>query len=362
MSSVVIDPARPARPAPPVARISRQASAARHQVSSRVYVPAVSIALVAAVLVVIGVLHQWGGGDFAGSVTDLRVVVAGPLTLVILAVLMVVERLRPAQRRPIFARGYRQDLLYTVLNATLVVPLVTTLTLSFSAVVRADLPWLVLGRIGPLPRWGVIALIFVAMDAMNWTAHLANHKSRMLWRFHELHHSQEDMNVLTVFRTHPLIHVSYLIALIPGIVLVANGGLPAMVLVIYGAAVAFAHSNTNLGFGPLGRVFVSPNYHRQHHRLDGRQDVNLGFALTIWDQLSKRAVFPTPETIRVDTGLPGRPLAVEQAGERPHHLSVFARQLVAPFRPMDRTDATSMSPNTWLDAPASHDREKSEVA
>ena len=72
------------------------------------------------------------------------------------------------------------------------------------------LPWIILPKIGTVPRWGAIAAIFVAMDGLNWFAHLANHRSRMLWRFHELHHSQEDMNVLTVFRTHPLIHVSYL--------------------------------------------------------------------------------------------------------------------------------------------------------
>jgi hypothetical protein len=146
--------------------------------------------------------------------------------------------------------------------------------------------------------------------------------------------------VLTVFRTHPLIHVSYLVALIPGTVLVANGALSVTVLVVYGGVVAFAHSNTNLGFGPLGRVFVSPNYHRIHHMLDGPQDVNLGFAFTIWDQLCGRAVFPTDETIRTATGLPGRPLAVEQAGPRAHHFAVLAAQLVAPFRPMnERTDA-----------------------
>jgi Fatty acid hydroxylase superfamily len=143
------------------------------------------------------------------------------------------------------------------------------------------------------------------------------------------------MSVLTVFRTHPLIHVSYLVALIPGIVLVANGELPITLLVIYGGIVAFAHSNTNLGFGPLGRVFVSPNFHRIHHKLDGPQDVNLGFALTIWDQLFHRAVFPTEETIRTDTGLPGRPLLVEQAAERPRHLSVLVAQLIGPFRPID---------------------------
>jgi sterol desaturase/sphingolipid hydroxylase (fatty acid hydroxylase superfamily) len=269
--------------------------------------------------------------------TSLRVVVVGPLTLAILGVLLVVERLHPAQRRPLFARGHRQDLLYTVLNATVTVPLVTALTLSFSEVVRGSLPWLVLARFGTVPRWAAIAVIFVAMDACNWFAHLANHRVRVLWRFHELHHSQEDMNVLTVFRTHPLIHVSYLIALVPGIVLVANGALPTTLLVIYGGVVALAHSNTNLGFGPLERAFVSPNYHRVHHQLNGPQDVNLGFALTVWDQMFGRAVFPTPETIRADTGLAGRPLIVEQSSPRPRHLAVFAAQLVAPFRPVAKS-------------------------
>jgi putative oxidoreductase len=98
------------------------------------------------------------------------------------------------------------------------------------------------------------------------------------------------MSVLTVFRTHPLIHVSYLITLIPGIILVANGAVPITLLVVYAGVVAFEHSNTNLSYGPLNRILVSPNYHRIHHRLEGRQDVNLGFALTIWDQLSHRRV------------------------------------------------------------------------
>jgi sterol desaturase/sphingolipid hydroxylase (fatty acid hydroxylase superfamily) len=307
--------------------------------SSRVYLPAISIAVVAAVLVGIGWSNHFGGSDFTTAATSLRVVLVGPLALAIIGVFLVVERVRPAQRRPLVARGHRQDVLFTVFNAILIVPLVTAFTLTFSEIAQRTLPWIVLPRIGVLPRWAAIALLFVAMDGCNWFAHLANHRVRMLWRFHELHHSQEDMNVLTVFRTHPLIHVSYLIALVPGIVLLANGALSTTLLVIYGAIVAFAHSNTNLGFGPLGRIFVSPNFHRIHHQLDGPQDVNMGFALTIWDQLFRRAVFPTAATIRIDTGLPGRPLTVEQAGERPHHLSVFATQLLAPFRPMNvRTD------------------------
>ena len=304
------------------------------RLTSRVYVPALSVAALAVVLIAIGWSSHWGGTSFTSAMTSVRVVAAGPVTLAFLGVFLVVERLRPAQRRAVFARGYRQDLLYTILNATLVVPLAVALSLSFAELARKLLPWIVMPHIGSVPRWGVVALIFVAMDGCNWLAHLANHRIEVLWRFHELHHSQEDMSVLTVFRTHPLIHVSYLIALVPGIVLIASGTVTTTLLVAYGAFVAFEHSNTNLGFGPLERVFVSPNYHRIHHRLNGRQDVNVGFALTIWDQMAGRAVFPTEETIRADTGLPGRPLLVEQAGDRPRHLRAFVAQLLGPFRPL----------------------------
>src|SRR3984957_5519838 len=215
MSSVLGASSRSFAPAS-VERRSRRARGSGLSLSSRVYLPACSIVAVAAVLVAIGWANRWGGADFAGSMTTLRVIEVGPLTLVIIGVFLVVERLRPAQRRPLVARGNRQDLLYTILNATLTVPLVVALTLSFAAVIDRSVPWLVLARINVVPRWGAIALIFIAMDGCNWFAHLANHRVRVLWRFHELHHSQEDMSVLTLFRPHPLIHVSYLIALIPG--------------------------------------------------------------------------------------------------------------------------------------------------
>ena len=326
MSSVLIAPSRSPGPSP-AERRTREASRPWIAVSSRVYLPAVGIAALAAALVVVGWANHWGGDQFTGSLTSLRVVLVGPAALGIIGVFLVVERIWPAQQRPLVARGHRHDLLLTVMNALFVAPLVTALTLAFVAAVRAGLPWIVLPKIGPLPRFAAIAVIVIAMDGCNWFVHFANHRVRVLWRFHELHHSQEDMNVLTVFRTHPLIHVSYLLALVPGVVLLANGALSISVLVVYGGIVAFAHSNTRLSFGPLGRVFVSPNFHRIHHQLDGPQDVNLGFALSIWDQIFHRAVFPDKDSVGIDTGLPGRPLTVEQAGTRPRHFAVLAAQI-----------------------------------
>jgi sterol desaturase/sphingolipid hydroxylase (fatty acid hydroxylase superfamily) len=320
-----------------VAREVRRARAwATTALARAVYLPACLVAALAGVLVGVGWMDGWGGADFTGSLGQLWIVVVGPASLAALGVILIAERVRPAQPRPLVARGHRHDLLYLALDAGLVVPLTTGLTLSFAAVVRRAVPFVVLPHLAAVPRTLVVLAVLVAMDGCNWFVHLANHRVRVLWRFHELHHSQEDLNALTVFRTHPFIHLSYLLALVPGLVLLANGALTTGVLVGYGAMVALAHSNTDLSFGPLGRVVVSPNYHRIHHRLDGAQDVNLGFALTVWDQLAARAVFPTRETVAIATGIPGRPLAVEQDGDRPRHLVVLARQLVGPFRPMPR--------------------------
>ena len=306
---------------------------------SRPYLPACALAVAAVGLIAVGWATHWGGASLTSSMTGLRIVVIGPATLAILAVLLIAERVWPAQDRPLFARGHRQDVLYTILNMTLTVPFIAVLSLSFADVVRSRLPWLTFPRVGALPHGLAIAAIFIAMDGCNWLAHLANHRIQVLWRFHELHHSQEDMTVLTVFRTHPFVHFVYLIALLPGIVLLANGALPTALLVVYAGWVALAHSNIRLGFGPLGRVLVSPNYHRIHHRLEGRQDVNLGFALTIWDQLFRTAIFPTPQTVGLATGLKGRPLVVEHGTPRPRHLRVFLLQLLAPFRPMSEDRA-----------------------
>src|SRR5579863_7162218 len=153
MTSVVISPSDLVDTSESV---SSPAIVKRRGLSKRVYVPALSIVAVAVVLIAIGVASHWGGNSFVASMTDQRVIVVGPVTIAILCLFLVVERLRPAQRRTFFARGYRQDVLYTVLNATLVVPLVVALSLSFSEVARKSLPWIVVPRSEFLPRWFVI--------------------------------------------------------------------------------------------------------------------------------------------------------------------------------------------------------------
>jgi sterol desaturase/sphingolipid hydroxylase (fatty acid hydroxylase superfamily) len=154
------------------------------------------------------------------------------------------------------------------------------------------------------------------------------------------------MSVFTTFRTHPLVHASYLVALLPVLVLGSSGTVPAAALIAYGCLVTLPHANLRWTFGPVGYVLVSPAYHRLHHSrvpIDGRGTgaragtVNFGFVLVCWDQLARRAAFPTGGT-PIPTGLAGRPVPVEQSGRATGSARVMLSQLAQPFRMHATTD------------------------
>ncbi|HTW10148.1 MAG TPA: sterol desaturase family protein [Acidimicrobiales bacterium] len=259
--------------------------------------------------------------------------------LTVVAVLLAAERLWPAVKRPFFCRAHVVDATYLLLFAVAAMPVVTLASVGVSSEVSAHAPFLFLGRLPLVPQVVAVAAILVGNDGLLWLSHVANHRFETLWRLHALHHSQEDMSVLTTFRTHPLIHATYLPALLPGLLLVSTGQVPRTAWVVYGCLVTLPHANLRWRLGPLGRVVVSPAYHRLHHARDLglKGTVNFGFVLVLWDRLARRAEFPSGEP--VPTGIGGRTVPVEQApltGRR-LPLVVFA-QLVQPFQPYSATD------------------------
>jgi len=84
-------------------------------------------------------------------------------------------------------------------------------------------------------------------------------------------------------------------------------------------------------YGKAGAILISPAYHRTHHSATGRLDINLGTVFTVWDRLSGRAVFPEAGKPPIPTGLSGRPVPVEQAGDRPRFARTFLTQWAEPF-------------------------------
>ncbi len=123
----------------------------------------------------------------------------------------------------------------------------------------------------------------------------------------------------------------FLLATIPVVVLMPARPIAPVLITIYMCIGTLQHANLRWTFGPLGRVIVSPAYHRLHHAPD-TQAVNLGVVLTIWDVLARCARFPARGDTVGRTGLDGRPVPVEQAGSARAAPLLMAEQLIEPFR------------------------------
>ena len=308
-------------------------TAPARRVSRRLYLPTIAITGLAAWL-------SWRGWDALGQVGIARSVdagrfeLAGPAVLGFVLAVCVLEQVRPAQRRPVLARGHLLDFCYAVFYALLVVPLIVLLGAGFAGLLARLEPWLVLPRAPGVPGWCFVALAVIGIDAVDWLAHLGNHRITALWRLHAVHHSQEELSILTTYRAHPLVHVSFLLSAVPILAVEANTATPAAVFTAYACLGALPHANVRWTYGRVGRILVSPAYHRIHHSATGRLDINLGTVFAVWDVLSRRAVFPAraaADLMAIETGLKGRPVPVEQSGPRLRLGRTMLTQLAEPF-------------------------------
>ena len=257
---------------------------------------------------------------------------AAPVLVTLVVAAGVCERIWPAEPRPVLARGHVQDACYLALHAIVVIPLMTLLSIGSAALIGSYAGWIELHPAQHWPGWLLIPLTATAMDAANWLAHFADHRLGFLWRFHALHHSQEELSVLTSFRAHPLMHTTgFVLATVPVVALMPGRPIAPVLITIYVCIGTLQHANLRWTFGPVGRVIVSPAYHRLHHAPD-IQDVNLGVVLTIWDVLVGRARFPCRSDSAGRTGLDGRPVPVEQDDSARSVLLLLAEQLIEPFQ------------------------------
>jgi sterol desaturase/sphingolipid hydroxylase (fatty acid hydroxylase superfamily) len=130
----------------------------------------------------------------------------------------------------------------------------------------------------------------LALDFSSWLVHLVMHKIPVLWRFHLIHHSDNNVDVTTGLRHHP--GDSFLRGIF-FLLLIFISGAPMYSVMIYQTLVvlstAFTHANINLPKKldrALSLILVSPNMHKVHHHWkQPYTDSNYGAVFSIWDRL-----------------------------------------------------------------------------
>ncbi len=141
-----------------------------------------------------------------------------------------------------------------------------------------------------LPLWFEVILAIILLDAAIYLQHWASHKLPILWRFHQVHHADRDIDVTTALRFHP---IEILLSMLYKLLLVFILGPAALAVllfeVILNASAMFNHSNMKIPLFVdkwLRRMIITPDMHRVHHSVyPVETNSNYGFFLSIWDRL-----------------------------------------------------------------------------
>jgi len=175
------------------------------------------------------------------------------------------------------------------------------------------LVWVDRERIGLLHAfeiapWLQVALGFLLLDATLWIWHWLNHAVPFLWRFHLVHHVDQDLDSSTALR----FHFGEMALSVPWrlgqVVLIGSSPLA---LSVWGTAllvsILFHHGNAQLPLRferALVRIVVTPRMHGIHHStVRAERNTNYSSLLTVWDWLFGTLLLSVPQQ-RVRIGVP----------------------------------------------------------
>lgn len=220
--------------------------------------------------------------------------------VVLLVLLFVLERHMALRRR-------RRPLLGRLLvNAVISLLAFAVAMLLVRPVALAVLQWASERPFGavhliPMPGAARFALSFLLMDLTFYWWHVANHRIPFLWRFHNVHHIDPDLDVSTAFRFH-----FGEVALSAGfrVVQVSAIGPSAWMFAVYElvfqANTLFHHSNVRLPIRMerlLNLVLVTPRMHGIHHS-QVRDETNSNYSVVFswWDRLHRTLGLNIPQS------------------------------------------------------------------
>jgi sterol desaturase/sphingolipid hydroxylase (fatty acid hydroxylase superfamily) len=141
------------------------------------------------------------------------------------------------------------------------------------------------------PAWIEIVAGIVVLDfSVGYLSHRTMHMWPVMWRFHQIHHSDPFVDVTTTYRTHPVETVwRFLFAVVPVWIL----GIPAQAVLIQRLLQAtngiIEHADIRL-WARLDRVlslvWVTPNVHKIHHSREvSETNSNYANLLTVYDRV-----------------------------------------------------------------------------
>lgn len=148
------------------------------------------------------------------------------------------------------------------------------------------------------PVWTQLLTLFVIKDFINFNTHRLLHRIPILWEFHKVHHSVEQMGFAAHLRYHWMENVVYATIQYIPLSMIGFGIQDFFIVHIFATAIGhFNHSNIDIPIGPFKYIFNNPQMHIWHHAKevphDHKYGVNFGISLSIWDYIFKTDYIPS---------------------------------------------------------------------
>jgi sterol desaturase/sphingolipid hydroxylase (fatty acid hydroxylase superfamily) len=213
------------------------------------------------------------------------------------------------REKKIFRQGFRTDIFHFLFNRFLIdigsFIAVVIIAVSFSWLVSPEFQALIASQ--PFLLQFLEAVLIV--NICGYFAHRLAHTIPFLWKFHEIHHSSEQLDWLASARVHPLDQVFIrAVAIIPLYILGFTKEVFGAYLIIALFHGIFIHSNVRFKFKFLRGIFTTPVYHHWHHSNHPEaRNKNFAGQLPVLDMLFGTFYHPkekVPNTYGVNEPLP----------------------------------------------------------
>jgi len=141
-----------------------------------------------------------------------------------------------------------------------------------------------------LPPWAAVVVTLLGLDFAIYLQHVLFHAVPVLWRLHQVHHADLDVDATTGLRFHPLeIFLSLVLKMTVVLLLGATPWVVVAFEILLNASSVFNHSNVAIPQRVdvwLRWFAVTPNMHRIHHSTrEVETNSNFGFSFSWWDRL-----------------------------------------------------------------------------
>ena len=244
----------------------------------------------------------------------------------VLATLFVAERFLPLRlgTRPLFGR--------LLVNAAISAVAFAAAMLLVRPAALSALDWASertfgLVHVMPMPAAVQFIIAFLLMDLAFYWWHVANHRVPFLWRFHNVHHIDPDLDVSTAFRFHVgEVALSTAFRIIQVSVIGLSAWMFAAYEIVFQANTLFHHSNVRLPIRLerlLNLAIVTPRMHGIHHsQVREETESNFSVVFSWWDRLHRTFGVNIPQA-EIVIGVPG----YARTGD-----NSFSNALLLPFR------------------------------